>query len=291
MSGFQTGLGVADAVLDAAVAQSGDRRALGAVDLELDEFVAVDPDRPGGVDLGDRAAVELEDAVGGVVGGRVVRLVVLVPALRDVGGGDGLDGLHPAEQLVEHVLPVREHVDDDAAAVLGAVVPAGALGRLPVALEDPVAELAADGEDPAEEAAVDEALELQQARQEELVLDDAVRDAGRVGQPGQLQGAVEAGGGRLLRVDVLARGDRLLDRLLAGGGDLGVEVDVDGRVGEDRVDVRRDVASRPCRSASVRRACSRRPTRIGSGHSTVPSPRSRPPCSRRARMERTRCWR
>ena len=52
-SGFHTGFGVVRAVLDAAVAQARDRAALGAVDLELDQLVAVDPHRPGGVDLGD----------------------------------------------------------------------------------------------------------------------------------------------------------------------------------------------------------------------------------------------
>ena len=88
-------LGGGRAVLDAAVAQARDRGALGAVDLELDQLVAVDADRPGGVDLGDGAALELEDAVGGVVGGGVVGLAVLVPALRDVGGGVRLDGLRP----------------------------------------------------------------------------------------------------------------------------------------------------------------------------------------------------
>ena len=73
---------------------------------------------------------------------------------------------------------MAEHVDDDAAVVLFAVVPARSLCGLPVALENPVAELAADGEDAAEEAAVDESLELAQAGKEELVLHDANFDSG-----------------------------------------------------------------------------------------------------------------
>jgi len=56
------------------------------------------------------------------------------------------NGLHCAEKIIEHVAPVAEHVDDDAAAVLLAVVPRWALGLDLVALKDPVAELAAHGE-------------------------------------------------------------------------------------------------------------------------------------------------
>ncbi|CAM5285557.1 hypothetical protein SALBM135S_03573 [Streptomyces alboniger] len=84
---------------------------------------------------------------------------------------------------------MREHVDDDAAAVLGAVVPGRALGGLPAALEAPVAELPAHRQDPAEETGVDEPLQLEQARQKELVLDDAVLDAGVPGEPGEVEGA------------------------------------------------------------------------------------------------------
>ena len=53
-SGFQTGFGVAARGWIAAAAQAGDGAAVGAVDLELDQLVAVDADGPGGVDLRDR---------------------------------------------------------------------------------------------------------------------------------------------------------------------------------------------------------------------------------------------
>src|SRR5690606_36439425 len=101
------------------------------------------------------AAVELEHAIGGVFGGGVVVLAVLIPAVGDVHGGLRVDRLHAAEEVLEDVVPVREHVDDDAAAVFGAVVPAGALGGLPVTLEDPVAELTAHREDASEETGLD----------------------------------------------------------------------------------------------------------------------------------------
>ena len=93
--------------------------------------------------MGDDVAVELEGGVGGIVGGGLVALAVLVDALGDVRGAEAGDGLDVAEGVVEHVAPVAEHVEDDAAAVLGAVVPGRALRRLQVALEHPVAELAA----------------------------------------------------------------------------------------------------------------------------------------------------
>src|SRR5579884_2197809 len=46
----------------------------------------------------------------------------------------------------------------------------------------------------------------------------------------------------------------------------------------------------PCRRASDSTFSGLRPTRMGSGQITRPSPRSIPPSSRMARMERTRCW-
>ena len=71
-------------------------------------------------------------------------------------GADARDALHAVEQMVEHVAPMTQHVDDDAAIVLLAIVPRRALRRLPVAFEDPITELAAHAQDPAEVTAVDQ---------------------------------------------------------------------------------------------------------------------------------------
>ena len=73
--------------------------------------------------------VQLERGVGGVVGGAGVGLALLVPALLDVGRAQAGDGSALAEEVVQHVAPVAEHVHDDAAAVFLAVVPGGALRR------------------------------------------------------------------------------------------------------------------------------------------------------------------
>ena len=223
--------------LDAAAEQARDGAAVRAVDLELDELLAVDAHGPAGVDLRDHAAVELEDPVGGVVRGRGVGGARLVDAGGDVGDGPGVHRLDPSEEVLQHVVPVREHVDDDPAAVLGAVVPARPLRGLPVAFEDPVAELAAHREDAAEEARVDQAPQLLQAGQVELVVHDPVLDARRPGQRGQLQGLLDALRRRLLGVDRLARRDGLADRRGAGLGDQEVGVDLPARVGERGVEV------------------------------------------------------
>src|SRR5690606_16092157 len=104
------------------------------------------------------------------VGGGPVSISALVYALRDMRRGDAAHRLHLPEQVVEHVAPVREHVQDHSAAILLPVVPGGALRGNDVALEHPVAELTPHGEDLAEEATVAQGLELHQAGEPELVL-------------------------------------------------------------------------------------------------------------------------
>ena len=68
-----------------------------------------------------------------------------------------------------------------------AVVPRRTLRRLPVALEHPVAELAAHAEDAPEEARVDEPLQLADAGQEQLVLHHAVLHPRLVGEPREIE--------------------------------------------------------------------------------------------------------
>ncbi len=136
---------------------------------------------------------------------------------------------------------MRQHVEHDAAAVLGAVVPRRALRRLEAAGEHPIAELAAHRQDPPEEAGFHQQFEFADPRQPELVLDDAVLDSGGARAAGQGEGVGGAEGGGLLAIDVLPRRYRALQQAGAAGGERGVEEDGPG-VAERRVEVGRPVA-------------------------------------------------
>ena len=133
---------------------------------------------------------ELEHAVGGVIGSALVGFAGLVDALWNVRGAGATDRLHRAKGVVENVAPMAVHVENDSAVVFLSVIPRGTLRGLPVAFEDPVAELSAHGEDAAEETGIDEAAQLANAGQEKLVLDDALLEAGFVSSMGQLDGAL-----------------------------------------------------------------------------------------------------
>ena len=86
---------------------------------------------------------------------------------------------------------------------------------------------------------VDQVLELQQARQPELVLHHAVLHPGRLGLAIQRQGLGQIRGGGLLRIDVLAGGDGPANALDALLGRRGVEVDRVAAVGQGGVQIGR----------------------------------------------------
>jgi len=100
----------------------------------------------------DHAARELEGGVGRVVRGGLVLLALFIPAVWDMRGAEAAHGVHLAEEVVHHIAPVAQHVDDDAAAIRGPVVPRGALRGLIFAGEYPVAEVPLDGKYTPEEA-------------------------------------------------------------------------------------------------------------------------------------------
>src|SRR5690606_24367914 len=107
--------------LGLAVAQAGDGGAVGAVNVQGEQVVAIDAGGPGGVEVEDGAVVQLEGRVGGVVGGALVFLAGFVPTLGDVGGAEAGEALDVAEEVLDVILPVADHVHDDAAVVFLAV--------------------------------------------------------------------------------------------------------------------------------------------------------------------------
>src|SRR5258706_8315731 len=139
----------------------------------------------------DGSAGEPESRVRSIVGGGAVFAAVFIPAGRDVPRTEAGNALDFPEQVVEHVAPVAQHVEDDSSAFLLAVVPGGPLRGLVIALEYPVAELAPDREYFPEETGVAQRLDLQEPRQPELDLDDAVRDSRFFGRPVQVERCAE----------------------------------------------------------------------------------------------------
>ena len=163
-----------------ALVQAGDGGAFGAVDLEREQVVAPHPRRPGRQDRADRAALQFDQGRGVVLDVDVVARAALVDPLGRRRRQRGDDAPHRPERVLDHVAPVRIHVEDEPAAVLPAVVPARPLAGHLGAVEHPPAELDAEADHAAEEIRRREPRQLLQSRQAELVLDRAVLEPARV---------------------------------------------------------------------------------------------------------------
>ena len=116
---------------------------------------------------------------------------------------------------------MANHVENDAAAVFGAIIPRRPLRFLPISFEDPIAELAAHREHAAEESGIAQEGEFLQARQEQLVLHHAVLEPLAVAEFHDRNRLFEVGCGRLFAIDVLAgvkrSGQQPRPRLRSGG--------------------------------------------------------------------------
>ena len=156
-----------------------------------------------------------------------------------MGGGLAEDAGHVAEKVVDHVAPVAVHIDNHAAAVLGAVVPGGALDGLAFVLagKDPIAELTAHGEDFSEKALFFEELEFADAGEPELVLYGAVFHAGLLRNLGDAEGFRVFCGGGFLAINVLTSGDGALKERDTVGCAGGVEENLIVGIGEGRIEV------------------------------------------------------
>src|SRR5262245_45545380 len=153
-------------MLGPAPGQAGNRRTVRAIDLERDQFVAPRSYAPGRIHVRDHAILKPEGRISRIVCIGIVDLSVLVYSLRNVSGAETGHCLHLAEQIVEDITPVAEHIEDDAAAFRFLIVPAWPLRRLaPIALEHPVAEFSANREHPPKEAGITQHPDLTQAGQ------------------------------------------------------------------------------------------------------------------------------
>src|SRR5665213_474902 len=207
-----------DAMLNLAVAQSRNGAAFGPIHVKIEEFVAVDARYPGGVDLREDAALQLEHAVGRVICGALVGIACFINAPRNVRRACAAYRLDFAKGVVENVPPVTEHVEDDSAVVFFSVVPRWSLRGLPIAFENPVTELSAYCENAAEESGIDEAAKLADSGEEELVLHDAMLYARFVRGFGELDRALHCGRERFFAVDMLPCRDGLKHILLVYPG-------------------------------------------------------------------------
>ncbi len=182
------------------------RRPQHPVHLHLDR-VAPGPGAPTAVDRRDGAASQRELGEHAVLHVHVVGGPALVHSARDVATAGGADRLHLAGQGVDHVTPVREHIQDQPAAVPPAVVPAWPLARLREAVIHPAAHLHPNLQHLAEEPGPSQPQQCREARQEQLVLHRAGLHPRRLRRRVQGQRLGRAAGDRLLGIDVLARRD------------------------------------------------------------------------------------
>ena len=113
---------------------------------------------------------EFKRGIGGIIRCGFVGLASFIPALRNMRRADARDGLHLAKQIVQHIAPMADHIQDDAAAVFAAVVPTRALDGLQIAFKHPISKLDTHGQHLPEESRAAQHIELAQAGQEEFVL-------------------------------------------------------------------------------------------------------------------------
>ena len=104
---------------------------------------------------------------------------------------------------------MAHHVQNHAAAVFFAVVPARALDGLQIAFKHPVAKLQPHAQHLAEKACAPQHVELAQTGQKQLVLHRAVFKARGSRHAGNLNRLVQVGGNRLFTIHMFAGADGL----------------------------------------------------------------------------------
>ena len=138
--------------------ESGDRASVRSIDLETQQFVAINPDAPRGVHLGNYSAVQFKNRVGSIVCRCGIAGAIFIRPPGNMGAAQGAYRAHRSEKIVEDIAPVTKHVDNDTASIFFPIIPGGALRRLPVSLKNPITKLSANRKDPAEKAIFNKGL-------------------------------------------------------------------------------------------------------------------------------------
>jgi hypothetical protein len=142
-----------------------------------------------------------------------------------------------AQQAIEDVAPMGEHIEDQPTAGCLAVIPARALRRVEAAVEHPPAEIEPDRQNAAKELGLVKLAQFCQPGQEQLVLYDAALQAGAMRAARQIQCVLESFGDRLFEIDVLSRRERSTGARRPPTGGCRIEIDRDIGVREGRVPI------------------------------------------------------
>ena len=133
---------------------------------------------PGRVKMGHDAAVQFKGRVGGIVCCAAIGITLFIDPFWDVGSTQAGHRFDRAKKVVQHIAPVAEHVANNAPIILLAIVPGGTLSLSGMTFKHPIPELPAYRENPAKEAVLDQALQLDQTGQPQLVLHHPALDPG-----------------------------------------------------------------------------------------------------------------
>src|SRR6516165_8271445 len=195
-----------DAVLDLAIPKSRDCASVHSINLKAEQFVPVDTHAPGRIDLRDYAVFQFEERVGSIICSRVVPMTFFIVSDRDMSGADCADALYRTEQIIEHVTPMAEHIQNDAASIFRTVIPGRTLSWLPISFENPVTKLASHRQDFSEESAFDEMLKLSKPGQKQFVLYNSIFDASLCRQSAEFKRCRQVFGNRFFAVDMFTGG-------------------------------------------------------------------------------------
>jgi hypothetical protein len=181
--------------------------------------------------LRQHAPHELKARKGRVLDIDIVPLAILVSAFGERRRVTARDGFDLAQQPIEDVAPMGEHIEDEPAAGCFAIIPARPLRRVRRAVEHPPAEVEPDRQNSPEEISIVKLAQLRKPGQEQFVLHDAVFHTGALGATREIQCILEGFRDRFFEIHVFPRRERRTRTCRPTPGGVRVEIDRDTGVG------------------------------------------------------------